>query len=339
MEPDIERRIEMGVSETTAVILAGGVAKGAFEAGALEVLAATDIQISQLVATSSGALNGSFLAAAIRAGKQRESAARLVTLWQDEADWMRSINFDLKDLLSGVALSDSRKLLQLMHAEIEPLAGAEVNRISLKVVVGLVNGTLGNIGKQPATTYERVLEFDEHSFEKPADRERIYQAVAASTAFPLVYAPVEIEGIGPCCDGGAVNDTPVRLAIGDGARRIFVIAPYPAIADPPKKLHGVDLLSHLVDVLIHERLYRDLHDAEQVNQSVRQIEEMVAQGRLSADQARQVLDVMGWKKVELIAIRPERELPGNAFSGLFHRDLRVSYVEAGRRAARAVISG
>lgn len=327
----------MGDTETTAVILAGGVAKGAFEAGALEVLAATNIQISQLVATSSGALNGSFLAAAIRAGKQRESAARLVTLWEDEANWMHSLDVDLKDLLSGVALSDSNKLLELMHEEIEPLAGQQVNRISLKVVVGILNGTLGNIGDQPATTYERVLAFDEHSFEKPADRERIYQAVAASAAFPLVYAPVELEGIGPCCDGGAVNDTPVRLAIDDGALRIFVIAPYPAIADPPKKLHGIDLFSHLIDLLIHERLYRDLHEAEQVNESVRQIEAMAAQGRLSADQARQVLDVMGWKKVELIAIRPEQELPGNAFSGLFHRDLRVSYVESGRRAARAVL--
>jgi NTE family protein len=324
--------------ETTAVILAGGVAKGAFEAGALEVLAATDIQISQLVATSSGALNGSFLAAAIRAGKQRESAARLVTLWEDEANWAHSLDVDLRDLLSGVALSDSDKLLELMHAEIEPLAGGEpVHRISLKVVVGAVNGTLGSIGNQPATTYERVLAFDEQSFATRGDRERIYQAVAASTAFPLLYAPVEIEGIGPCCDGGAVNDTPVRLAINDGARRILVIAPYPAVADPPKKLHGVDLLSHLVEMLIHERLYRDLHDAEQVNASVRELEKLVAQGRLAAEQARQVLDVMGWRRVELVAIRPEHELPGNAFSGLFHRDLRVSYVEAGRRAARAVL--
>jgi predicted acylesterase/phospholipase RssA len=147
----------MGEIETTAVILAGGVAKGAFEAGALEELAATNIQISQLVATSSGALNGSFLAAAIRAGRQRESAARLVTLWEDEANWMHSVDFDLKDLLSGVALSDSDKLLKLMHQEIEPLAGQQVNRISLKVVVGLLNGTLGNIGDQAATTYERVL--------------------------------------------------------------------------------------------------------------------------------------------------------------------------------------
>jgi hypothetical protein len=48
--------------------------------------------------------------------------------------------------------------------------------------------------------------------------------------------------------------------------------------------------------------------------------------------------VMGWHEVELIAIRPEEELPGNAFAGLFHRDLRVQYIEAGRRAARAVLA-
>ncbi len=323
--------------ETTAVILAGGVAKGAFEAGALEVLAGTDIEISQLVATSSGALNGAFLAASIRAGKQRESAPRLVELWEDDATWLHSIHVDFKELLSRVALSDSDDLLALMRAEIEPLAGPEVNPVSLKLVVGLVQGVLGSIGAEPATTYEHVLPFDEHSFESAAGREEVYQAVAASAAFPLLYAPIEIAGVGPCCDGGAVNDTPVKLAIADGARRIFVIAPYPAIAAPTKKLHGVDLFVHLIEVLIHERLYRDLHDAEQVNASVRRIKEMVARGMLSPDQARQVLDVMDWNEVELIAIRPDEALPGNAFSGLFRRELRVGYVEAGRQAARAVL--
>jgi hypothetical protein len=42
--------------------------------------------------------------------------------------------------------------------------------------------------------------------------------------------------------------------------------------------------------------------------------------------------------IDILQIRPETELPGSAFSGLFDRDLRVQYIEAGRRAAEAALA-
>src|SRR4051812_44751881 len=64
----------------TAVILAGAVAKGAFEAGALEVLAphAEALRITRLVGASAGSLNASVFAVGLRARAEREVAKKLV---------------------------------------------------------------------------------------------------------------------------------------------------------------------------------------------------------------------------------------------------------------------
>ena len=44
--------------------------------------------------------------------------------------------------------------------------------------------------------------------------------------------------------------------------RVFVISPHPRVAEPRgEALRGVGLLAHLVDILVNERLYRDLREA------------------------------------------------------------------------------
>ena len=87
----------------TAVILAGGVAKGAFEAGALSILADECFRVAQVVGSSSGSLNVTMYAAAVRAGRERDAARRLLSLWLDEADWMHAFHFSLRELLEGRA--------------------------------------------------------------------------------------------------------------------------------------------------------------------------------------------------------------------------------------------
>src|SRR5437879_4895591 len=96
-----------------AVILAGGIAKGAFEAGALEVLTARGLQIGSIVATSSGALNGALLAAGVRSGRAAEAGRRLVALWQDHASWWRIFRVSARDALGGRGLLSSEKVFEL----------------------------------------------------------------------------------------------------------------------------------------------------------------------------------------------------------------------------------
>lgn len=324
----------------TAIILAGGVAKGAFGAGALEVLADANLPVETAIATSSGALNATMYIAGVRIGQARRAARTAVELWLDEASWRDVFDFTATGVLTGRALSTSDKLFSMMHRYVDPLAAERaLHPVQLRVVVAPVLGVRGNVGAQPATTFETALAFDETSYATPDGRDAIYHAAAASSAFPFVFAPVAVEGLGPCYDGGVVNDAPLKLASDCGASRVILITPYPLLFELRELPDGLKLLSHLVEVLVHERLYRDLRDAIRVNQTLTELEKLAASGVLDATQLAAVqLAVGDPTAIDILQIRPDAELPGSSFSGLFDRGLRAQYIEAGRRAAEAALA-
>ena len=322
---------------TTAIVLAGGVAKGAFEAGAIQVLVEHGIKLAQVVGTSSGALNAILLAAAIRANREREAMPDLLNLWRDEASWMHVFHFTVRDALRRRALSDSTKLLHLMRTEIPKVATAAVNPVRLHLVVSAIDGVINRLGSERATTFEGVCSFEGEDFDDDAGRERIYAAAAASAAFPVVFRPVEVAGIGPCYDGAIVNDTPLKLAIDGGADRVVVIAPYPAEFKPRPTAGGIEMLTHLVDMLTHERLFRDLLQAEKTNDSIERLRALVLRGELTGQQLDVILRQLDIRPIEVITIRPPAELEGNAFAGFAERRLREAYLVAGQAAARLAL--
>jgi NTE family protein len=322
---------------TTAIVLSGGVAKGAFEAGAIDVFVEHGIKLTQVVGTSSGALNAILLAAAIRAGREREAMPDLLNLWREEASWMRVFHFTVRDALRRRALSDSSKLLHLMRTEIPKVAIAAVNPVRLHLVVTAIDGVPNRLGSERATTFEGVCSFEGHEFDTEPGRERIYAAAAASAAFPVVFRPVEVEGIGPCYDGAIVNDTPLKLAIEGGADRVIVIAPYPAEFKPRPMAGGIEMITHLVDMLTHERLFRDLLQAEKTNASIERLRSLVIRGDLTNEQVDTILRELAIRPIEVVTIRPPAELEGNAFAGFAERKLREAYLSAGQAAARGVL--
>lgn len=323
----------MSKRHDTAIVLAGGVAKGAFEAGALDVLVRRGLRIGQLVGTSSGALNATMIAAAVRGGRELDATARLLTLWRDDADWMRVFHVTLHDALEGRGLSDSDKILKLLRGEIPRVLSDQRHEVGLRIVVGALQGVTTMIAGTPATSFEGVLPFEGPDFDDATRREQIYVAAAASAAFPVLFNPVDVPGLGPCIDGGVVNDAPVKLATDSGAERVVVIAPYPAAYRSATLPRGVEFASHLVDALIHERLYRDLRDTEATNLMLARLRGLVADGTLSPSQYDKVAEVLGFRPLQLIAIRPDAELPGNPFVGFLHRELRERYITAGEAAA------
>ncbi len=128
---------------------------------------------------------------------------------------------------------------------------------------------------------------------------------------------------------------PLKHAIGDfrDVSRVFVITPSPRVQDEAPRLRGVSLVTHLADVLIQERLFRDLREADYVNTALARLHAAFPH----ADDRARALDALGWtgrKLIEVIEIRPPAPLEGGAFDGLFSRRLRSSYVDAGERAAR-----
>lgn len=320
----------------TALILAGAVAKGAFEAGVLEVLApeVERLGITRVIGASAGALNASLFALGLRTRTEARVAKSLVELWSDAATWHTVVDLKLRDILTRTGLGTADRVLALMRRAIDGLGSTEPRNVSVSLVVTALAGQTKTLLGQPATTFEGAVTFEDRELDDPAARERLLHAAIASAAFPGLFAPVDVPGIGPCIDGGAVNNTPVALALDESSvSRVVVVSPEPTRITPPEPLAGMNLLGHIAEVLINERIFRDLHTAESVNGYLARLDALSAEG-VPADVIERVKGVFGWRPLEIVTVRPERALRGNAFEAFGSHGLRLEYIDAGRRAAR-----
>jgi predicted acylesterase/phospholipase RssA len=321
-----------------ALVLAGGVAKGAFIAGAVLALAqSTPLRVRRIVATSSGALSAVFVASAIRDGRDLTVAgAELVALWREKATVAGAFDWSAGGIARRTGLSTSAKLLALMRQYVRPARGRRP--IELRLVMTNAAGDKGWIAGREATTFEHVARFNGGAFDDARRLEDVFRAVCASSAFPVAFEPVNVTIGGrevPCFDGGLVNDAPIKQALEDPfVTRVFVIAPFPVKYEPPPSpLHGAALVVHLAEVLVQERLYRDLREAHETNAALARLEALIAYPRVRAA----LLEAMGWRsrrQVEIVEIRPSVALPGGAFDGFCRPALREAYIEAGDDAAR-----
>jgi predicted acylesterase/phospholipase RssA len=327
---------------TDALILSGGVAKGAFAAGVLSVLLGHEgkskgrVDVHSLVAASSGALNGAFAAAVLHAGTEEREIARLPALWLEDASFGRVFEPSVTGIFKLRGASGESRVMEILRAAIKP--APKERTIELRLVVANLEGTVEDLGGAPATTYESVRLFDHATFESDERLQTLFRTVTASAAFPGAFVPVPLEIDGrtvDCVDGGAVNNTPLRYALEHPFTidRVFVVSPEPRVAVQGRRdRKGLGLITHLADMLVEERLYRDLREAYAVNASLKRLAELVPDDTQRA----LVLDSLGWggrKPITIVEIRPPSALKGEVFDGFFSRDLREHYVKSGIDAA------
>lgn len=228
----------------------------------------------------------------------------------------------------------------LLRASIQPSASRRP--VSLRLIATNLCGERVFIGGRAATTHEHVFSFEGADLATQEGLDRLFDAVAASAAFPGIFEPVQlrIEGrAGMFVDGGAVNDAPIGYALdgGLGVNRVFIVTPNPRVERQQCALRGFAYAAQLADILLDERLVRDLAETERINAA------LVALERAEPDAARRakVLEALGWegrRVVQLVEIRPEAVLPGSSFSGWFSKSLRRDYVAAGREAAERALA-
>jgi len=175
------------------------------------------------------------------------------------------------------------------------------------------------------------------AFDTAQSRRDVAIAAVASAAFPGVFVPVEVAGIGPCIDGGTVNNAPISWAVEEGADRVIVVTGNPSAQPPEDKLAWLDLVGKEVDIAINERLFRDLRQARRVNEKLLALSQELERQGLSAEQRAIAAKSLGWKPLEIIEIRPTEPLAGNAFSALGRPALRREYLELGHRAAELAL--
>ncbi len=326
--------------KSTAIILSGALAKGAFEAGALKIIAQDpNIKIKSIVATSSGALNATALAAGITSKRVDKAIDALIKTWIDHGTWYNVLDFSFKKMMNRQGLCTSDRLRMLIKNTVEQVITSDVYPIELKFVLTQLSGHMGFVAGKPNTTFESVASFNNMDFFYQARREQIYTAAVASAAFPGLFAPVEVPGFGACYDGGLVNDTPIKYALeNQHIDQIIVISPFPAISASIDNYKGLNLASRFGDIIVNERLYRDLVNAEKANDIIHRLKMMKASKEITDEQFKKIDRILHNKQdIEIIQIRPKIKLEGNGFSGLFNKDLRIKYIEEGMKAAKAIL--
>jgi NTE family protein len=323
-----------------SIVLAGGAAKGAFEAGVLKSVLARGHRIRRFVAASSGALNGVALAAGIRDRRPVAAVDELIELWRHHGSFGDVVHPSLRDLFRLDGLSDGSRLHAMMKAHVHPARGRERDPVSLVMVVGRLAGRIDASGREPMTTFEQPLAFDDADFDSHERLEHVFQAATASATFPALFAPVNLPALGPCIDGGVVNNTPLHYAVdaGQPPDAVLVVCALPAVVEPVAPgVGGSALFTRLVDALINERLYRDLRAAEQINAGLDALDRL----GLTDETRAAVLAAIGWvdrRKVRFLPIRPDRELRGGPFDAFFDAELREEYVAAGVDVADRVLA-
>lgn len=321
-----------------AVVLAGGVAKGAFLAGAISVLAKAGLRVRRVVGTSSGALCAAHYARAIRSGTEASAGDELARIWLEEGTLTDGFTVSARGIARLEGISTSAKVLGLLRRHVPP-ATARVP-VDVRLVTTDAAGVSARLAPgREGTTFERVLRYEGTTLDDEPGLESLFSGVAASSALPGAFIPYPLAIDGrpvPCVDGGLTNNTPLKYAIEDAPDidRVFVIVPYPTVLGPPLELRGVSLVAQLVEIMVAERLYRDLREAYSVNATLARLEAEVPDGEARAA----ALRAFGWsnrRRLEIVEIRPTVPLEGGPFDGFLSRPLREDYVSMGRQVAES----
>lgn len=219
----------------TAFVFAGGGSLGAIQVGMLHALLKAGLRPDFVVGSSVGAINAAYFAGA----PDIAGVLRLAEIW------MRLRRADIFPLTLSAAFSvfrhpdnlvDPSGLRRLIegHLAFDKLEDA---RIPLHVMATDLQGSGVRLSAGPAAA-----------------------AILASTAVPGIFPPVAIGGR-QLMDGAIAANTPLRLAVELGAKRIAVLPTGYACAlkEPPKgviakALHAVTLLiawqlMHEIDVI------------------------------------------------------------------------------------------
>ena len=340
------------------LVLAGAVAKGGFHAGALQAIAAQErVQVTRVVGASAGALCAAVYGAGVAVGDPKTAAQVTERLWRKDGGLFGFLRPDPLGFIRGQGLSNTRRVHHLVKTAIDEVMGPpgrftddQLREVGVGLVVTDVlgrspdgcasdlSGPTRRIAAERGAS-ERLLCFTAKDYNDDAQRDRISQAAAASATFPFLFTPTTIDGH-LYIDGGAVNNAPLSYIFeGATARRPIVITAEPALVKPPRNVGGTWLLSHMVAILLNERLVRDLERADKVNDKMRRLQDVLQRLDIAPHVRQEIVEALGWSTIEHpVVIRPREELPGGAFQGFFSAKLRRDYIHAGSECAQAAMT-
>ncbi len=282
-------------AQSIALVLAGGGARGAYEAGVLSVLLPALPQRQRpnlIVGASVGAVNGAYLAATLPGGDDPALAAGR-SMWE-QLEWTDVLATpslrDFERIVRGTltftgllslhvpALLDATPLKQTLERLIpfERISEhVESGRLKAAAVVATSALTGRSVVFHSGGTPDEVRDDKRGIDYVPATLNE--QHVRASSAIPAAFPAVEVEG-GPGAgwyfDGGTRLNAPIKPALSLGAERVIVVglnsiapAGQDRIAGPkrPDLFAGA---AHVIDALLTDPLVEDIQTLTTINQLV-----------------------------------------------------------------------
>ncbi len=229
------------------MVLGGGGARGAYEAGVLSVLLPVleerDEAPRILIGTSAGALNVSFLAANSQL-ETSELIARALSTWES-LRWGEVARRLLSTALVRRAVGYVGEVLDVSGLRINSLLDPEPLRVTLRervdfdqIEANVSAGRIDAVGVVATSALTgRSVVFHHGLDSPPRDDRRGIDYVAARLAEEHVLASAAIPGIFPAVqvtapqpargwyfDGGTRLNTPIKPALALGAARVVVVA-------------------------------------------------------------------------------------------------------------------
>jgi len=277
-----------------AIVAAGAGARGAFEAGALSVLvpwlARRGLRPTVFVGTSAGSINATLLAGTAEL-EPDDAAEKLLAFWRSLSvrDVYRSPLFSAPGTLASylgqifgqshvVSLLDTTPLLAFAEQTLAPYAGALRGNVKSGLVQALavaatdaserttVFAELAPGVRLPSTNRGRAIDYRASQV--------TFKHVLASSAIPVLFRPVEIDG-SYYVDGGVRLNAPLAPAVALGATHVVAVAThpgsYPAAPPAQPQPRAPDIVDSIVGALaslLADRMIEDLQTLDKLNVNV-----------------------------------------------------------------------
>jgi len=224
-------------SGLTAFVFAGGGSLGAVQVGMMQSLAKHDIHADMVVGSSVGALNGAYYAG----DPTLKGVMRLAEIWRGlrrrdvfPISWNTLLDFlwrrDFHISHDGI-----RKLID----DHIPYRNIEDAKVPLHIVTTDIITGDSVVLSEGSTT----------------------EAIVASTAIPGAFTPIHYRNF-YLADGAISSNTPVKIAIKKGARRLIILPTGHACANDAPPVGAVANALHALTLLIARQLVSELEDLD-----------------------------------------------------------------------------
>lgn len=219
--------------KTTAFVFAGGGSFGAIQVGMLHSLAAHGISADMVVGSSVGALNGAFYAG----DPTLDGVQRLADIWRGlrrhdvfPINWWTLLGFLWRrDFL--IPHDGIRKLID----DHIPYRNLQDAKLPMHIVTtDIISGD--SVVLSEGSTAE---------------------AIVASTAIPGAFAPIHYKDH-YLADGAISSNTPIRVAVSKGAKRLIILPTGHACANQAPPVGAVANALHALTLLISRQLVIEL---------------------------------------------------------------------------------